>query len=70
MRDLRLTINTNLKCGPHARVLIHKRNRTVGKIKRAVGFNYPVVNVTISLYRTLVRSNLRPNIRPNIIWSS
>ena len=57
MRDLGVLINTNLTWGTHCRGLINKCNRTIGMIKRAVGFNAPV-NVTNSLYRTLVRSNL------------
>ena len=57
MRDLRVLINTNLTWDTHCRGLINKCNRTMGMIKRAVGFNAPV-NVTTSLYRTLVRSNL------------
>ena len=57
MRDLGVLINTNLTWGTHCRGLINKCNRAMGMIKRAVGFNAPV-NVTTSLYRTLVRSNL------------
>ena len=57
MRDLGVLINTNLTWGTHCRGLINKCNRTMGMIKRAVGFNAPV-NITTSLYRTLVRSNL------------
>ena len=57
MRDLGVLINTNLTWGTHCRGLINKCNRTIRMIKRAVGFNAPV-NVTTSLYRTLVRSNL------------
>ena len=45
------------RMGSHCRGLIYKCNRTMGMIKRAVGFNAPV-NVTTSLYLTLVRSNL------------
>ena len=56
MRDLGVLINTNLTWGTHCRGLINKCNRTMGMIKRAVGFNVHV-NVTTSLYRTLVRSN-------------
>ena len=57
MRDLGVLINTNLTWGTHCRGLINKCNRAMGMIKRAVAFNAPV-NVTTSLYRTLVRSNL------------
>ena len=57
MGDLGVLINTNLTWGTHCRGLINKCNRTMGMIKRAVGFNAPV-NVTTFLYRTLVRSNL------------
>ena len=57
MRDLGVLINNNLTWGTHCRGLINKCNRTMGMIKRAVGFNAPV-NVTTSLYCTLVRSNL------------
>ena len=57
MGDLGVLIYTNLTWGTHCRGLIDKCNRTMGMIKRAVGFNAPV-NVTTSLYRTLVRSNL------------
>ena len=54
MRNLEVMINTNLAWNTHCRGLINKCNRTMGMIKRAVGFNVPV-NVTTSLYRTLVR---------------
>ena len=57
MRDLGVLMNTNLTWGTHCRGFIDKCNRTMGMIKRAVCFNASV-NVTISLYRTLVRSNL------------
>ena len=57
MRDLGVMLNTNLAWGTHCRGLINKCNRAIGMIKRAVGFNAPV-NVSTSLYRTLVRSNL------------
>ena len=57
MRDLGVLIHTNLTWGPHCRGLNNKCNRTMGMIKRAVGFNAPA-NVTTSLYRTLVRSIL------------
>ena len=57
MRDLGVMINTNIAWSTHCRGLINKCNRTMGMIKRAVGFNVPV-NVTTSLYRTLVCSNL------------
>ena len=57
MRELGVLINTNLTWGTHCKGLITKCNRTMSMIKRAVGFNAPV-NVTTSLYRTLVRSNL------------
>ena len=57
MRDLGVLINTNLTWGTHCRGVINKCNRTMGMIKQAVGFNAPV-NVTTSVYRTLVRSNL------------
>ena len=52
-----MLINTHLTWGTHCRGLNNKCNRTMGMIKRAVGFNAPV-NVTNYLYRTLVRSNL------------
>ena len=57
MRDLVVLIKNNRTWGTHCRGLINKWNRTMGMIKRAVGFNAPVI-VTTSLYRTLVRSNL------------
>ena len=57
MRDLGVLINNNLTWGTHCMGLINKCNRTMGMIKRAVGFNAPV-NVTTSLYHTLVRNNL------------
>ena len=38
MRDLCVLINTNLTWGTHSRGLINKCNRTMGMIKRAVGF--------------------------------
>ena len=66
MRDLGVTININLAWGSHCRGLINKCNRTMGMIKRAVGFIAPV-NVTTSLYRTLVRRNLE---YCSSVWSS
>ena len=42
MRDLGVLINTNLTWGTHCRGLNNKCNRTMGMIKRAVGFNAPV----------------------------
>ena len=48
MRDLGVLINTNLPWGTHCKGLINKCNRTMGMIKRTVGFNAPV-NVTTSL---------------------
>ena len=57
MRNLGVMINTNLAWGTHCRGFINKCIKTMGMIKRAVCFNAPV-NVTTSLYRTLVRSNL------------
>ena len=65
MRDLGVLINTNLTWGTHCRGLINKCNRTMDMIKRAVGFNAPV-DVTTSLYRTLVRSNLE---HCSSVWS-
>ena len=56
MRDLGVLISTNLTWGTHCRGLNNKCNKTMGMIKREVGFNAPV-HVTTSLYRTLVRSN-------------
>ena len=65
LQQVEVMINTNLAWNTHCRGLINKliigdwliNNGTMGMIKRAVGFNVPV-NVTTSLYRTLVRSNL------------
>ena len=57
MRDSGVLINNNLTWGTYCRGLINKCNRTMGMNKRAVGFN-ALINVTTSLYRTLVRSNL------------
>ena len=45
MRDLGVLINTKHVWGTHCRGLINKCYRTMGMIKRAVGFNAPV-NVT------------------------
>ena len=39
MRNLGVMMNTNLALGRHCRVFITECNRTMGMIKRAVGFN-------------------------------
>ena len=57
MKDLDVSITSDLSWNSHINTLVSKCNRMMGMIKRSVGYKAPI-NVTSYLYSTLVRSSL------------
>ena len=57
MKDLGVSVTSDLSWNCHINTLVSKCNRMMGMIKRSVGYKAPI-NVTSYLYGTLVRSSL------------
>ena len=57
MKDLGVSVTSDLSWDSHINALVSKCNRMMGMIKRSVGYKTPI-NVSSYLYSTLVRSNL------------
>ena len=66
MKYLGVSVTSDLSWNSHINTLVSKCNRTMGMIKRSVGYKAPI-NVTYYLYSTLVRSNIE---HCSTVWST
>ena len=65
MKDLGVSVTSDLSWNSPINALVSKCNRMMGMIKRSVGYKTHI-NVTSYLYGTLVRSNLE---HCSTVWS-
>ena len=65
MKDLGVSVISDLSWNTHINALVSKCNRIMGMVKCSVGYKAPI-NVTSYVYSTLVRSNLE---HCSTVWS-